>query len=91
MYISLGTRPDITFALSALSTYSCDLYTVHQTAVSRVLQYLKQTKTMGLHFKSHGAVPTLMGFTDADWAGDSRNRCSIGAFVFLLGGPVSWQ
>jgi len=91
MYISLGTRPDITFAVSALSSYSCDPYTVHQTAVSRVLRYLKQTKTMGLHFKSHGAVPTLTGFTDADWAGDSRNWRSIGAFVFLLGGPVSWQ
>jgi len=91
MFISLGTRPDITFAVSALSSYSCDLYTVHQTAVSRVLRYLKQTKTMGLHFKLHGPMPTLTGFTDADWAGDSRNQRSIGAFVFLLGGPVSWQ
>ncbi len=40
MYLSVGTRPDITYAVSSLSRYSTK---EHWSAVKRVLKYLKGT------------------------------------------------
>jgi len=33
----------------------------------------------------------LTSYTDADWANNTHDRRSIGSFLFLLGGPISWQ
>ena len=91
LYISLGTRPDITFAVSTLSGYCSNPHTVHQTAVNRVLRYLKQTAHFKIHFPTNIPKPVLEGYTDADWANDRENRRSVGAYIFKLGGPISWQ
>ena len=91
LYISLGTRPDITFAVSTLSGYCSNPHTVHQTAVNCVLRYLKQTAHLKIHFPANVPKPVLEGYTDADWANDRENRRSVGAYIFKLGGLVSWQ
>jgi hypothetical protein len=44
MYIALATRPDISFAVAALSRYNSKPYKTHLTAAKRVLRYLKATK-----------------------------------------------
>ena len=31
------------------------------------------------------------GYTDVDWAHNRVNRGSVGAYIFKLDGPVSWQ
>jgi len=37
-------------------------------------------------------IPTLIGFSDADWAGDLDTRRSTTGYLFQLsGGAVSWQ
>jgi hypothetical protein len=33
----------------------------------------------------------LVGYTDADWANDTTDRRSIGAFLFIRGAPISWN
>ena len=44
----------------------------------------------GLSFGSSDLKDTI-GYTDADYAGDTKTRRSISGFVFLLhGGPISW-
>jgi len=91
LYISLGTRPDITFAVSTLSGYCSNPHTVHQTAINRVLRYLKQTAHFKIHFPTSVPHPQLEGYTDADWANNKANRRSVGAYIFKLGGPISWQ
>jgi hypothetical protein len=50
MYAALGTRPDITYAVAALSRYNSRPLTVHLTAAKRVLRYLKTTRTAKLHY-----------------------------------------
>jgi hypothetical protein len=93
MYAALGTRPDIAYAVAALSRYNSRPLTVHLTAAKRVLRYLKTTKTAKLLY-SHGTngVTELHGYTDADWAGDSADRKSQGGYTFIMGGAaVSWQ
>jgi len=91
LYISLGTRPDITLAVSTLSGYCSNPHMVHQTAVNRVLRYLKKTAHFKIHFPTNISQPQLEGYTDANWANDKENRRSVGAYVFKLGGPISWQ
>jgi len=43
MYAALGTWPDITYAVAALSRYHSQPLTSHMTTAKRVLQYLQST------------------------------------------------
>jgi hypothetical protein len=62
------------------------------TAAKRVLQYLKATKHLRIHFRPDSDDADLVGYTDSDWANDKIDRKSIGSYVFLFnGGPISWQ
>ncbi|XP_065621649.1 uncharacterized mitochondrial protein AtMg00810-like [Quercus suber] len=45
----------------------------------------------GLHYSSRSSLE-LHAYSDADWAGDPTDRCSITGFCFLLGTSlVSWR
>ena len=48
MYLSVMTRPDITFAVSTLSQYLESPTTTHLIAVKSVIRYLKGTKLLRL-------------------------------------------
>jgi hypothetical protein len=90
MYVALATRPDISFAVSALSRYNSCPRTSHITAAKRALRYLKKTADYRLHFD--GNDNEIIGYTDSDWANDSADRKSQGGHVFLCnGGAISWQ
>ena len=52
MYAAIGTRPDIAFAVAALSRYNVKPYHVHLIAAKRVLRYLKATADVKLVFPS---------------------------------------
>ena len=50
MHTALATRPDISYAVSALSRYKSRPFTSHFTAAKGVLRYLKTTAHHRLHF-----------------------------------------
>ncbi|KAK7878951.1 hypothetical protein WMY93_034205 [Mugilogobius chulae] len=86
----MATRPDIAQAVSAVSKFNANPNTAHLTAVKRILRYLKGTQNLALKYK-RSETGTLVGFSDADWAGDQDDRRSTTGNVFLLaGGAVSW-
>ena len=95
MYAMLGTRPDLAFAVSALSKYNSCPITTHHSAMGRVLRYLQATKNTGILYKrvsKISAMPEPICYTDSDWAGDRDKRQSTGGFVVVLcGGAVSWK
>ena len=93
MYIALATKPDISYTVSALGRYNSRPFTSHLTAAKRVLRYLKTTAHHRLHFgdSSGSGSGKLTGYTDSDWANDSKDRKSQGGHVFIVGGAVSWQ
>jgi len=68
MYAALATRPDISYAVAALSRYNSQLFTSHMTAARRVLQYLKSTADFRLHFTGNGIDigNSLIGYSDSD-------------------------
>lgn len=88
MYASLGTRPDITYAVSILSRFSENPGRAHWDAVKRVFRYLSGTKNLKL---TYGAAQfDLVGYSDADGS-MHEDRKAISGYAFLIdGGAVSW-
>ena len=92
MYIALATRPDISFAVPALSRYNSRPFARHLTAAQRVLRYLKVTKDYRLRYNSSTTGPnTLIVYTDSEGASDSADRKSQGGRIFISNGTISWQ
>lgn len=90
MYLSVMTRPDITYSVSYLSQFNTCYSVEHWNYAKRILRYLKKTKKYCLKFSSQGE--SLQGFVDADWASDSLDRKSYTGFCFVMSGTaVSWQ
>jgi len=51
----------------------------------------KGTKDLGIHYKRNG-TNLLLGYADADYAGDKDTRRSTSGLLFKLnGGPVQWS
>lgn len=89
MYAMLGTRPDIAYAVGAVSQYCSNPGRGHWTAVKRIFRYLKGTRNYALEYKGSGH---LVGYSDADWAGNVDDRRSTTGYTFLIaGGAVSWS
>ncbi|KAE8692620.1 tir-nbs resistance protein [Hibiscus syriacus] len=62
----------------------------HLEAVRRILRYVKNTIDYGLLYKK-GEDCKLVGYCDADYAGDHDTRRSTTGYVFKLGsGTISW-
>jgi hypothetical protein len=63
----------------------------HLSALKRILRYLKHTPNIGLWYPK-GANPTLVGFSNSDFAGSLVDRKSTsGACHFLERSLVSWS
>jgi hypothetical protein len=91
MYAMTCTRPDIAFAVSAVSRYCSNYGSSHWIAVKRIMRYLKGTADYRLKLGgSRQAI--LSGYCDADWAGDLDERKSTTGYAFYIGqGVVSWN
>jgi hypothetical protein len=90
MYAMLGTRPDIAFAVSLVSRFGSNPLPEHWKIVESLLRYLRSTVNLQLVFE--GPLKPLVGYTDADYAGDPNTRRSTSGFLFNVGsGAISWQ
>ena len=85
----MATRPDIAHPVGVVSKFNSNPTEAHLTAVKRILRYLKGTINLALKYKDQPA--SLIGYSDADWAGDLDDRHSTTGNLFMLaGGAVSW-
>ena len=89
MYTTLGTRPDICFAIQTVSRFNSNPGLVHWEAVKRIFCYLKGMKDLWLGYG--GATKELVGYADAD--GSMGEDCkAISGYAFLInGGAISWS
>ncbi|KAG7312922.1 hypothetical protein JYU34_001322 [Plutella xylostella] len=89
LYLSQGTRPDITYAVNMLSRFNSKPTKEHWIALKRVLRYLKGTSNMKLTYKKN--EENVVGYCDADWASNIEDRRSCTGHVFLFqGAAISW-
>lgn len=92
MYAMLGTRPDLCFAMSFLSRYQANANEELWKALKRVLRYIKGSLDLKLTYNAHEHRPVLIGYTDADWAGDKEDRKSTSGYLMqVFGCTVSWS
>ncbi|XP_031254695.1 secreted RxLR effector protein 161-like [Pistacia vera] len=92
MYAMIGTRPDLSFAISLLSRFMSNLGAKHWTALKWVIRYINNTHGVGLEYCNRGVSLDLVGFVDADFAGDKDTRKSTTSHYFILGGNcISWK
>lgn len=90
LYLMLSSRPDISFSVNQVSQFCEKPQNCHWAAVKKILAYLKRTSEHGIRFGPE--LTSLLGFTDADFAGDTDTRRSTSGYVFLLnGGPIAWS
>lgn len=90
MYLSVMTRPDISYAVSYLSQFNNCYDEAHWKAAKRIPRYLQGTMAFCLKFEKDKAFE-LVGYVDADWANSTVDRKSYTGFCFTLsGGVISW-
>ncbi|CAI7910751.1 unnamed protein product [Closterium sp. NIES-54] len=94
LFAAVTCRPDLSYSASQLATYLKRPEAEHMSELDRALQYLVSTPTIGLiYYKNKTTTPKLIGYVDADHAGDSDNRRSRTGYIYCLEpiGPISWQ
>jgi hypothetical protein len=86
-----ASRPDIAFSVGLCARFQSNPKESHMTAVKRILRYLVDTPQHGLWYPSNTSFD-LVGYSDADWAGDKVARKSTsGACQFLGRSLVCWS
>ena len=90
LYLSINTRPDISYSVGVLARFSKNPNFRACKAVLRVLVYLRGTPEVGIRYT--GDDLKVYAYSDADWAGDPDSRKSTtGYVVYAAGGPIAWQ
>jgi hypothetical protein len=92
MYLGTSTRPDICFAIGAVSRYLTCPTREHWQLVTHILRYLSKTRGVSLVLGADkdGGVG-LIGWSDADWGANDDTRRSISGYVYKMGaGAVTW-
>jgi hypothetical protein len=78
------TKPDICYAVNALSQFMCELKHIHMVAAKHILRYVRGTIAYGLRYTSSGGV-VLHGYTDSDWMESTVDQKSTSGYCFILG------
>jgi hypothetical protein len=93
MYIAVSTRPDIAKAVSNASRFLSNPGPIHWKAVKRIMEYLKNTRTLKFTLGGFQAKSLILNaYSDADWARDLDTRRSTTGFGIFLGNTcISWK
>jgi hypothetical protein len=83
LYIMLGTRPDIAFAVTKLSQFSANPSKEHLDKALYICRYLVGTADYALVYDGTQGGG-LMAYTDSDWASDPDTRRSITGYHYML-------
>jgi len=91
LYLSLGTRPDIAFAVAQLSQMSANPTKDHVDKALYICRYLVGTQDYALTYNG-ASNQGLVAYTDSDWASNKINRRShAGFFAMLADGIICWK
>uniref|UniRef100_A0A2N9ER08 Integrase catalytic domain-containing protein n=1 Tax=Fagus sylvatica TaxID=28930 RepID=A0A2N9ER08_FAGSY len=92
MYAMVCTRLDLAHAVSTVSRYMANPGREHWNAVKWIFRYLKGTAEHGILFSRQPGTNSVVGYVDADYAGEVDDRRSTTGYVFTLsGGPICWK
>lgn len=91
LHLANTVRPDIAFAVGYLARFMENPTLRHWNAAKHILKYLKSTRDLGITYEKN-ILAQLVGYSDADFAGDRDSRTSTSGYVFkYAGGAISWR
>ncbi|OXV06724.1 hypothetical protein Egran_05509, partial [Elaphomyces granulatus] len=93
-YLSMGTRPDITYTTNKLSEANANPTSTHAIVLERLWRYLRGTATVGIILggKFDPYDVSLRVYADASFADDLATRASTAGHVVFIGdGPIFWK
>lgn len=90
MYLSVLTRPDISFSVSYLSQFNNCYTEEHWKHAKRILRYLKATKKLGLKFSKNDKYLEcfVFSFQEAPLHGKVKNKRPL---LSRVQRPSTWQ
>jgi len=90
LYLTLGTRPDIAFAVTKLAQFAARPTKEHLNKALYICRYLAGTRNYNTEYDGSGGEG-LIACTDSDWASDHASpKSQTGFFLKLAGGAISW-
>lgn len=94
MFLTLVSRPDISYAVNVVSRHCNKPNHRHWLAVKRIIKYLVGSINHGILYESGGKQldVSLHGYSDADFAGDVDTRKSTTGYAFCVNNSlVTWS
>src|SRR5258708_15448273 len=90
LYMQIGTRPDISFAVSHLAQYAANPSPQHLCLATYVLSYLLGTADKCLCYDGANGSG-LHGYSDSSLGDQADDRHSTSSYVYMLiNGAISW-
>src|SRR6266700_262215 len=93
LYTANITRPDIAKTASKLSKFSHNLLPIHDTAATKAIAYLYQTKTLAIKYSKKDIKNYIFArASDAAFGNNLVSRKSTKGYLFTLyRGLINWQ
>ncbi|MBW0506250.1 hypothetical protein O181_045965 [Austropuccinia psidii MF-1] len=88
MYISGGSRPDITYAVHMLARFASCPDKTHWLALDHLTGYLLRHRDKSLRYTPQSSEISL--WVDASWGGEHA-RSTSGFVVKAFGNPIAWN
>lgn len=89
-YLCNGTRPDLSYAVNQVQSFTASPRMHHWRALKRIVRYLIGTLDYGLVYTADNEAIRL--WCDADFAADTDNRRSMAGFVSIYANAaISWK
>jgi hypothetical protein len=90
LYLMLGTRSDICFAVTKMLQFSANPSQEHLDKAMYICKYLAETSRYALIYNGC-SQKGLMAYTDPDWSADKATRQSVTGYFFkIANGIFSW-
>jgi len=91
-FLANATRPDITFTINRLASYTANLSIQHISTLKCILRYLAGTKTYRIRYTADPSQSNLFhGYVDTAYGNLDECRSTTG-YVFIAGsGAITWQ
>ncbi|CAM8991073.1 unnamed protein product [Rhodiola kirilowii] len=84
------SKPDVAYAIGVCARYQADPKESHLLQVKRIIKFVSGTVDFGIWY-TKDTNPYLVGYCDADWAGNAEDWKSTSGGCFFLGNNlVSW-
>jgi predicted RNA binding protein YcfA (HicA-like mRNA interferase family) len=91
LYLSIATRPDISYAVGVLCRYNSNPGEQHWQAVTHLLRYLRGTTTLRLMYSPTSSPHIFTTHCDSDLGGNVDDSRSTAGHVLSIGtGAVAW-